>query len=41
MLAPGSVAQNTDQFTSVIREPGKLKVTLRHSDIDKFGARDQ
>ena len=37
VLAPGSVVQKTDQFTSVIREPGKLEVTVRNSDIAKFG----
>ena len=41
MLVPGSVAQKTEQFTSVIREPWKLEVTVRHSDIAKFGTRDQ
>ena len=39
--APGSVVQKTDQYTSVIREPGKLEVTVRKSDIAKFGTRDQ
>ena len=32
VLAPGSVVQKTDQYTSVIREPGKLEVTVRNSD---------
>ena len=41
VLAPGSVVQKTDQYTSVIREPGKLEVTVRNSDIAKFGTRDQ
>ena len=41
VLAPGSVVQKTDQFTSVIREPGKLEVTVRNSDITKFGTRDK
>ena len=40
VLAPGSVVQKTDQYTSVIREPGKLEVTFRNSDIAKFGNRD-
>ena len=40
-LAPGSVVQKTDQYTSVIREPGKLEVTVRNSDIAKFGTHDE
>ena len=41
MLAPGSVLQKTAQFTSVIREPGKLEVTVRNSEITKIGTRDK
>ena len=41
VLAPSSVVQKTDQFTSVIREPGKLEVTVRNSDNAKFGTRDE
>ena len=41
VLAPGSVVQKTDQHTSVIREPEKLEVTVRNSDIAKFGTRDE
>ena len=41
MLAPGSVVQKTDQYTSVIRESGKLEVTVRNSDIAKFGTHDE
>ena len=41
VLAPGSVVQKTDQNTSVKREPGKLEVTVRNSDIAKFGTRDE
>ena len=41
VLAPGSVVQKTDQYTSVIREPGKLEVTVRNSNIAKFGTRDE
>ena len=41
VLAPGSVVQKADQYTSVIREPGKLEVTVRNSDIAKFGTRDE
>ena len=41
VLTPGSVVQNTEQFTSVIREPGKLEVTVRNSDFAKFGTHDE
>ena len=41
VLAPGSVIQKTDQYTSVIREPGKMEVTVRNSDIAKFGTREE
>ena len=41
VLAPGSVVKKTDQYTSVISEPGKLKATVRNSDIAKFGKRDE
>ena len=40
-MAPVSVVQKTDQYTSVIREPGKVEVTVRNSDIAKFGTRDE
>ena len=40
-LAPGSVVQKTDQYTSVILEPGKVEVTVRNSDIAKFGTREE
>ena len=33
--------QKTDQFTSRTREPGKLEVTVRNSDIAKFGNLDE
>ena len=33
--------QKTEQYTSVIREPGKLEVTVRNSDIAQFGTRDE
>ena len=39
VLASGSVVQKTYQFTSVIREPRKLEVTVRNSDTAKFGNR--
>ena len=41
VLAPGSVVQKTDQYTSVIRELGKVEVTVPNSDIAKFGIRDE
>ena len=41
VLAPGSVVQKTDQFTSVIREPGKVEVTVRNSDFAKFSTRSE
>ena len=41
VLAPGSIVQKTDQYTAVLREPGKVEVTVRNSDIAKFGTRDQ
>ena len=43
VLAPGSVVQKTDQYTSVIRELGKMEVTVtvRNSDIAKFGTREE
>ena len=41
VLAPGSVVQKTDQYTSVFREPEKLEVTFRNSDIAKLGTRDE
>ena len=41
VLAPGSVVQKTDQYTTVIREPGKMEVTVRNSDIAKFGTREE
>ena len=41
VLAPGPVVQKTDQYTSVIREPGKMEVTVRNSDIAKFGTREE
>ena len=41
VLAPGSAVQKADQYTSVIREPGKVEVTVRNSDNAKFGTRDE
>ena len=39
MLAPGSSVVKTDTFTSVIKEPGKRDVTIRNSDLAKFGTK--
>ena len=41
VLAPGSIVQKTDHYTSVIREPGKVEVTVRNSDIAKFGTHQE
>ena len=41
VLAPRSVVQKTDQYTSVIHEPGKMEVTVLNSDIAKFGTREE
>ena len=41
VLATGSVVQKTDQYTSVIRKPGKLEVTIQNSNIAKIGTRDE
>ena len=39
MLAPGSSVVKTDKFTSRIKEPGKRDVTIRYSDLAKFGTK--
>ena len=39
VLAPGSSVVKTDKFTSVIKEPGKRDVTIRNSDLAKFGTK--
>ena len=41
VLAPGSVVQKTDHYTSVIREPGKLDITVRISDFARFVTRGE
>ena len=41
VLAPGSSVVKTDNFTSVIKEPGKRDVTIRNSDLTKFGIKDE
>ena len=39
VLAPGSSVVKTDNFTSVIKEPEKSNVTIRNSDLAKFGTK--
>ena len=39
VLAPGSSVVKTDTFTSVIKEPEKRDVTIRNSDLAKFGTK--
>ena len=39
VLATGSSAVKTDKFTSVIKEPGKKDVTVRNTDLAKFGTK--
>ena len=39
VLAPGSSVVITDTFTSVIKEPGKRDVTIRNSNLAKFGTK--
>ena len=39
VLAPGSSVVKTDKFTSVIKETGKRDVTIRNSDLAKFGTK--
>ena len=41
VLAPGSAVQKSDQHKSVIRESGKLIVTVHNSDIAKLRTRDE
>ena len=41
VLAPGSSVVKTDTFTSVIKEPGKRDVTIRNSDLAKFGTKPE
>ena len=36
-MAPGFSVVKTDSYTSVIKEPGKREVTIRNSDLAKFG----
>ena len=39
VLAPGSSVVKTDSYTSIIKEPGKREVTIRNSDLAKFGTK--
>ena len=39
VLAPCSSVVKTDTFTSVINEPGERIVTIRNSDLGKFGTK--
>ena len=39
VLAPASSVVKTDAYTSVIKEPGKREVTIRNSDLAKFGTK--
>ena len=39
VLAPGSSVFKTTENTSVIKEPGKREVTIRNSDLAKFGTK--
>ena len=39
VLAPGSSVVKTDAYTSVIKESGKREVTVRNSDLAKFGTK--
>ena len=38
-MAPGSSVIKTDEYTSVIKEPGKREVTIRNSNLAKFGTK--
>ena len=39
VLAPGSSVIKTNEHTSVIKEPGKRDVTIRNSNLAKFGTK--
>ena len=39
VIAPCSSVVKTDKFTSVIKEPRKRDVTIRNSDLAKFGTK--
>ena len=38
-MAPGYSVFKTDAYNSVIKEPGKREVTIRNSDLAKFGTK--
>ena len=39
--SPGLAVHKVDNYTSVIRKPGKLDLTVRDNDFVKFGTRDE
>ena len=39
VLAPGSFVIKTNEHTSIIKEPGKGEVTIRNSNLAKFGTK--
>ena len=39
VLVPGSSVIKSDSYTSLIKEPGKREVTIRNSDLAKFGTK--
>ena len=39
VLAPGSSVIKSNEYTSVIKEPGKRDVTIRNSNLAKFGTK--
>ena len=39
VLAPGSSVIKTNEYTSVIKEPGKRDATIRNSNLAKFGTK--
>ena len=41
VLATGSSVVKTDTYTSVIKEPGKRGVTIRNTDLTKFGMKTE
>ena len=41
VLAPSSSMVKTDTFASVIKESGKIDVTIRNSDLAKFGTKTE
>ena len=39
ILAPGSSVIKSNELISIIKDPGKRKVTIRKSDLAKFGTK--